>query len=51
VQRLLGHRNLHTTQIYTRVSASEVIATHRKAHPRSRSRVRACRAVAQRRRA
>jgi integrase/recombinase XerD len=41
VQRLLGHRNLHTTQIYTRVSAAEVVATHRKAHPRSRVRQRA----------
>jgi integrase/recombinase XerD len=34
VQRLLGHRSLRTTQLYTRVAASEVKATHRKAHPR-----------------
>lgn len=34
VQRLLGHRSLRTTQVYTRVAATEVKATHRKAHPR-----------------
>jgi site-specific recombinase XerD len=31
---LLGHRSLRTTQLYTRVAATEVKATHRKAHPR-----------------
>lgn len=36
VQRLLGHRNLATTQLYTRVSAAEVRSTYRKAHPRSK---------------
>ena len=35
VQRLLGHRSLATTQIYTRVSAADVRATVRAAHPRS----------------
>lgn len=38
VQRLLGHRSLHTTQLYARVAPNEVAATHRKAHPRSRAR-------------
>ena len=37
VQRLLGHRRLETTQIYTRVSPNEARATHRKSHPRSRA--------------
>ncbi|MGI8480490.1 MAG: tyrosine-type recombinase/integrase [Chthoniobacterales bacterium] len=37
VQRLLGHRSLETTQIYTRVAPAEAQATHRKAHPRSRA--------------
>jgi integrase/recombinase XerD len=36
VQRLLGHRRLETTQVYTRVSPNEASATHRKTHPRSR---------------
>lgn len=35
VQRLLGHRSLATTQIYTRVSIAEVSATVRASHPRS----------------
>ncbi|MBA3607023.1 MAG: tyrosine-type recombinase/integrase [Chthoniobacterales bacterium] len=35
VQRLLGHRSLKTTQLYTRVSAAEIRATIRR-HPRSR---------------
>jgi integrase/recombinase XerD len=35
VQRLLGHRSLRTTQLYTRVAVTEVKATHRKAHPRT----------------
>ena len=35
VQRLLGHRSLETTAIYTRVSAAEVADTIRCKHPRS----------------
>ena len=35
VQRLLGHRSLDTTQVYTRVAVPELKATHRKKHPRS----------------
>jgi integrase/recombinase XerD len=34
VQRLLGHRSLKTTQLYTRVSILEIKQTHRKSHPR-----------------
>lgn len=37
VQRLLGHRSLETTQIYTRVSAVEVAETIRRKHPRRRA--------------
>jgi len=33
-QRLLGHRRLSTTQIYTRVSVPEIKATHAQTHPR-----------------
>jgi len=36
VQKLLGHRSLETTQIYTRVAVPEVKATFRRRHPRSR---------------
>ncbi len=36
VQRLLGHRSLETTQIYTRVAVPEVKATFRRSHPRAR---------------
>ncbi|MDD2710730.1 MAG: tyrosine-type recombinase/integrase [Verrucomicrobiae bacterium] len=35
VQKLLGHRSLKTTAIYTRVTLNELKETHRKAHPRS----------------
>ena len=35
VQRLLGHRSLATTQLYTRVSAADVRATVRASHPRA----------------
>jgi integrase/recombinase XerD len=35
VQRILGHRSLQTTQIYTRVALREVRATFRRAHPRA----------------
>lgn len=38
VQRLLGHRSLTTTQLYTRVAPREIAATIRRAHPRSRAR-------------
>ncbi len=37
VQRLLGHRTLQTTQIYTRVAVPEVKQTFRRSHPRSRA--------------
>lgn len=37
VQRLLGHRSLETTQIYSRVAVGEVQQTHRKAHPRQKA--------------
>jgi integrase/recombinase XerD len=36
VQRLLGHRHLDTTQRYTRVAIPELLATHRRSHPRER---------------
>jgi integrase/recombinase XerD len=36
VQRILGHRTLQTTQIYTRVAPREVVATFRRAHPRAK---------------
>jgi len=35
VQRLLGHRSLKTTQVYTRVSATDVRAMVRTSHPRA----------------
>jgi integrase/recombinase XerD len=35
VQRLLGHRSLRTTQVYTRVAVPELKVTHRKTHPRA----------------
>ena len=34
VQRLLGHRSLRTTQIYTRTTIAEIKAMHTKAHPK-----------------
>jgi integrase/recombinase XerD len=34
VQRLLGHRSLATTQIYTRTTVPELKAAHHQAHPR-----------------
>ena len=37
VQRLLGHRSLDSTQLYTRVAAPEVRATHARKHPRART--------------
>jgi integrase/recombinase XerD len=38
VQRLLGHRSLETTQIYTHVAIPEVRQTSKKKHPRCRVR-------------
>jgi integrase/recombinase XerD len=35
VQRLLGHRSLETTQVYTRVAVPELQATLRQKHPRA----------------
>ena len=35
VQRLLGHRSLKTTQVYTRVNAADVRAMVRTSHPRA----------------
>ena len=37
VQRLLGHRSLRTTQIYTRATVAEIKATHAQAHPEARA--------------
>ena len=36
IKELLGHRNLETTQIYTRVRPVEVKAMHQATHPRER---------------
>jgi integrase/recombinase XerD len=36
VQRQLGHRSLRTTQIYTRVTVPDLVAMHKRSHPRSR---------------
>ena len=47
VQRLLGHRSLETTQIYTRVAPVEAAATARRAHPRMKSKATAPETVPQ----
>ena len=36
VQRLLGHVMINTTQVYTRVAATEIKTTHHKTHPREK---------------
>lgn len=36
VQEILGHANVSTTQVYTRVSPQHLVEVHLQAHPRSR---------------
>jgi integrase/recombinase XerD len=35
VQQLLGHRDINSTQIYTKVAITDLKAVHRRCHPRS----------------
>ena len=37
VQELLGHKYVDTTQIYTRLEASDLKKEHRRCHPRERT--------------
>ncbi len=37
LQEMLGHSSLSTTQLYTEVDATQLIATYQAAHPRARS--------------
>ena len=39
IQELLGHGNLKTTQIYTRLAPVDLKAAHRRFHPRGRGKV------------
>ena len=38
IQELLGHASLSTTEIYTRVSIGDLVAVHKRFHPRERGR-------------
>lgn len=39
VQALLGHASIATTQIYTRVAIADLVAVHRRHHPRRRLKI------------
>jgi integrase/recombinase XerD len=40
VQELLGHSNIKTTEIYTKLTIVDVVKAHKSAHPRERKRLR-----------